>query len=227
MDQTTRGLSMQAARNKWIVGAIGGLVGGMVFAMWEMVVEGIRSATGGGSFWGSLSPHSGFWAAPQWIGATLIRSLQTSRDPSFDLGPLILGIMGHPQRVPGTAVPPAEDELDHLRPDLRSLCVLSDPIPGRLTRSRHDVRSRRVRRHVVAGRAGRRSCHARGQWGVVLHRPPHVRWRPRLGGRRPSRACRCDQAAVRPSLTPSFPALCLCRDGWSVPAIPAEARLAT
>jgi hypothetical protein len=86
---------MQASRNKWVVGGIGGLVGGMVFAMWEMVVEGIRSATGGGSFWGSLSTHSGFWAAPQWIGATLIRSLQSSRNPNFDLGPLILGLMGH------------------------------------------------------------------------------------------------------------------------------------
>jgi hypothetical protein len=86
---------MHALTNKWIVGGIGGLVGGMVFAMWEMVVEGIRSATGGGSFWGSLSTHSGFWSAPQFIGATLIRSLQTSRNPNFNLGPLILGIMGH------------------------------------------------------------------------------------------------------------------------------------
>jgi hypothetical protein len=86
---------MQASSSKWIVGAVGGLVGGMVLAMWEMVIEGIRSASGGGSFWGSLSTHSGFWSAPQFIGATLIRSLQTSRNPDFNLGPLILGIMGH------------------------------------------------------------------------------------------------------------------------------------
>ena len=86
---------MQLSGNKWALAGIGGLIGGMVFAMWEMVVEGIRSASGGGSFWGSLSTHSGFWAAPQWIGATLVRSLQTSRNPNFDLGPLILGIMGH------------------------------------------------------------------------------------------------------------------------------------
>jgi hypothetical protein len=82
-------------RNEWIVGAIGGLLGAMVYALWEMVVEGIRSAAGGGSFWGSLSTHSGFWSPPQWIGATLIRSLQSSRNPNFDLGPLILGMMGH------------------------------------------------------------------------------------------------------------------------------------
>jgi uncharacterized membrane protein YagU involved in acid resistance len=86
---------MQASRYKWIVGAIGGLLGGMVYAMWEMVVEGIRSASGGGSFWGSLSTHTGFWSPPQWIGATVIRSLQSSRNPDFDLGPLILGMIGH------------------------------------------------------------------------------------------------------------------------------------
>ncbi|MGI8826401.1 MAG: hypothetical protein ACR2JC_12285 [Chloroflexota bacterium] len=86
---------MQASSNRWIVGAIGGLVGGMVFAMWEMVVEGIRSVGLHGSFWGSLSTHTGFWSAPQFIGATLIRSLQSSRNPNFDLGPLVLGMMGH------------------------------------------------------------------------------------------------------------------------------------
>lgn len=86
---------MQASRNKWIIGAMGGLFGGMVFAMWEMVAEGMRSVRGGGSFWGSLSTHTGFWSAPQFIGATLVRSLQTSRNPNFDPGPLILGMMGH------------------------------------------------------------------------------------------------------------------------------------
>lgn len=85
----------QPERNTWRVGAVGGLLGGMVYALWEMVVEGIRSATGGGSFWGALSTHSGFWAPPQWIGATLIRSLQSSRNPTFDLAPLIVGMIGH------------------------------------------------------------------------------------------------------------------------------------
>jgi uncharacterized membrane protein YagU involved in acid resistance len=84
-----------ASRNKWIVGAIGGLLGGIVYALWEMMVEGIRSASAGGSFWGSLSTHTGFWSPPQWIGATLIRTLQSSRNPNFDLGALILGMMGH------------------------------------------------------------------------------------------------------------------------------------
>lgn len=86
---------MPASSNKWIVGGIGGLVGGMVFAMWAMVVEGVRSVTAGGSFWGSLSTHSGVWAAPQFIGAALIRGLETSRNPNFDLGPLIPGPMSH------------------------------------------------------------------------------------------------------------------------------------
>ncbi len=81
--------------NKWIVGAVGGLIGGMVLAMWEMMVEAIRSVALGGSFWGSLSTHAGFWSAPQWIGATVIRRLQDTRNPNFDFGPLILGLMGH------------------------------------------------------------------------------------------------------------------------------------
>lgn len=70
---------MQTTTNKWIGGAIGALIGGIVFAMWEMMAEGIRSVTLGGSFWGSVSTHAGFWAAPQFIGATIIRGLQTSR----------------------------------------------------------------------------------------------------------------------------------------------------
>lgn len=86
---------MQTSTNKWIVGAVGGLTGGIVFAMWEMIVEGIRSISLGGSFWGSLSTHTGFWAAPQFIGATVIRSLQTGHNPNFNLVPFILGLMGH------------------------------------------------------------------------------------------------------------------------------------
>lgn len=168
---------MPASSNKWIVGGIGGLVGGMVFAMWEMVVEGVRSVTAGGSFWGSLSTHSGVWAAPQFIGAALIRGLQTSRNPNFDLGPLILGPMSHMMNsiILGLIFVVFAY---YLARSVAGLFMLGMAYGGR-----------GLRRHVVAGGTGRRSCHAGGQRGSVLRRSPHLRRRSRSGGGCPSREC--------------------------------------
>ena len=88
-------MNVREIENKWILGGIAGVVAGIVLGMWEMIVEAIRSVALGGSFWGSLSTHAGFWSAPQFIGATVVRSLQTSRNPNFDFAPFILGMMGH------------------------------------------------------------------------------------------------------------------------------------
>ena len=49
---------MQASRNTWIGGAGGGLLDGMVYAMGEMVVEGIRSVSVEAVFGFALLPHS-------------------------------------------------------------------------------------------------------------------------------------------------------------------------
>lgn len=76
---------MHSNRNKWAIGAIAGLVAGIVLATWEMAVEGFRSVSLSGSFWGSVSTHTGFWAAPQYIGATVLRSV--TNGPSFQTSP--------------------------------------------------------------------------------------------------------------------------------------------
>ncbi len=66
---------------KWLAG---GFVGGMVMAMWEMIVEAI------------IPNGAGFWAAPTYIGATLLRTLQTLAKPvPFDALGFLVGVMGH------------------------------------------------------------------------------------------------------------------------------------
>jgi hypothetical protein len=74
---TTRsGLSI-----KWLAG---GFVGGMVMATWEMIVEAI------------IPNGAGLWAAPTYIGATVLRNLQSlARPVPFDALGLFAGVMGH------------------------------------------------------------------------------------------------------------------------------------
>jgi uncharacterized membrane protein YagU involved in acid resistance len=66
---------------RWLAG---GFIGGMVMAMWEMIVEAI------------IPNGAGFWAAPTYIGATILRNLQTLPKPvPFDALGLFAGLMGH------------------------------------------------------------------------------------------------------------------------------------
>jgi len=61
---------------------IAGLVASVVMAMIEMVYEGLFGA--------------GFWSAPIFIAATVLRDLQTVAIPvTFSLIPTVLGMMGH------------------------------------------------------------------------------------------------------------------------------------
>ncbi|HEY6073235.1 MAG TPA: hypothetical protein VIV15_07570 [Anaerolineales bacterium] len=78
-------VALTAARSnstiKWLAG---GFAGGMAMAMWEMIAEGI------------IPNGAGFWAAPSYIGATLLRNLQTLPRPvPFDALDLSAGVMGH------------------------------------------------------------------------------------------------------------------------------------
>ncbi len=62
----------------------GGLVASIVMAMWEMIVEAV------------IPNGAGFWGAPIYIGATVLRNLQTVAKPvPFDALGLITGMMGH------------------------------------------------------------------------------------------------------------------------------------
>jgi hypothetical protein len=66
--------------NKKII--IAGLVSSIAMAMMEMVYEGLFGV--------------GFWSAPVFISATILRDLQTVALPVvFTLLPVILGMMGH------------------------------------------------------------------------------------------------------------------------------------
>ncbi len=66
--------------NKKII--IAGLVASVVMAMMEMVYEGLFGV--------------GFWSAPIFIAATILRNLQTIAIPvGFSLIPVVLGMMGH------------------------------------------------------------------------------------------------------------------------------------
>src|SRR3989344_5958976 len=61
---------------------IAGLVASIVMAMLEMVYEGLFGV--------------GFWSAPIFIAATIVRDLQTIAIPvAFSLIPVVLGMMGH------------------------------------------------------------------------------------------------------------------------------------
>ncbi|TSD05596.1 MAG: hypothetical protein Greene07147_301 [Parcubacteria group bacterium Greene0714_7] len=66
--------------NKKII--IVGLVASIAMAMMEMVYEGLYGV--------------GFWSAPIFIAATVLRDLQTIAIPvGFSLVPVVLGMMGH------------------------------------------------------------------------------------------------------------------------------------
>ncbi len=66
--------------NKKVI--IAGLVASVVMAMIEMLYEGLFGA--------------GFWSAPIFIAATILRDLQTVAVPvGFSLVPVVLGMMGH------------------------------------------------------------------------------------------------------------------------------------
>ena len=61
---------------------IAGLVASIVMAMLEMVYEGLFGV--------------GFWSAPIFIAATIVRDLQTIAIPvAFSLIPVVLGMIGH------------------------------------------------------------------------------------------------------------------------------------
>ena len=66
--------------NKHII--IAGLVSSVVMAMMEMVYEGLFGV--------------GFWSAPVFIAATIVRNFQTVAIPvAFSAVPVALGMMGH------------------------------------------------------------------------------------------------------------------------------------
>lgn len=66
---------------KWI-GA--GLIASLVMGMWEMMIEAI------------IPNGAGFWSAPTYIAAALLRNLQSvARPVPFDLVAVMVGLMGH------------------------------------------------------------------------------------------------------------------------------------
>ncbi len=63
---------------------IAGLIASMVMGMWEMIMEAV------------LPGGQGFWSAPVFIAATVLRDLQGVASPvPFDAMGVILGLMGH------------------------------------------------------------------------------------------------------------------------------------
>ncbi len=63
---------------------IPGIVAGIVMALWAMIVEAI------------LPTGAGFWAAPTYISATVLRNLQSVPTPvPFDFGGIVVGLIGH------------------------------------------------------------------------------------------------------------------------------------
>ncbi len=62
----------------------GGIVAGLVMAMWEMMMEAI------------LPGGNGFWSPVVYIGATVVRDLQSVTSPvPFHLLGVMVGMMGH------------------------------------------------------------------------------------------------------------------------------------
>ena len=81
MSSTTLSTTRTNIWAKWI-GA--GLIASLVMGMWEMMVEAI------------IPNGAGFWSAPTYIAATLLRNLQTvARPVPFDLVAVMAGLMGH------------------------------------------------------------------------------------------------------------------------------------
>ncbi len=65
-----------------LIGA--GLIASLVMGMWEMMVEAI------------IPNGAGFWSAPTYIAAALLRNLQTiARPVPFDFAAVMVGLMGH------------------------------------------------------------------------------------------------------------------------------------
>lgn len=63
---------------------IGGIVAGLVIAMWEMVVEAV------------IPDGAGLFGPPIAIGATVVRDLQGMSNPiAFDAPGLVAGLAGH------------------------------------------------------------------------------------------------------------------------------------
>ncbi|MBI4789701.1 MAG: hypothetical protein HY782_21940 [Chloroflexi bacterium] len=61
-----------------------GLIASLVMGMWEMMVEAI------------IPNGAGFWSAPTYIAATILRNLQAvARPVPFDLVAVMAGLMGH------------------------------------------------------------------------------------------------------------------------------------
>ncbi len=81
MSSTTLSTTRSNAAVKWI-GA--GLIASLVMGMWEMMVEAI------------IPNGAGFWSAPTYIAATLLRNLQAvARPVPFDFIAVMAGLMGH------------------------------------------------------------------------------------------------------------------------------------
>ncbi len=81
MSSTTLSTTRSNVAVKWI-GA--GLIASLVMGMWEMMVEAI------------IPNGAGFWSAPTYIAATLLRNLQAvARPVPFDLVAVMAGLMGH------------------------------------------------------------------------------------------------------------------------------------
>ena len=81
MASTTLSTTRTNSWAKWI--GIG-LIASLVMGMWEMMVE-------------AIIPHgAGFWAAPTYIAATVLRNLQVvARPVPFDALGVMAGLMGH------------------------------------------------------------------------------------------------------------------------------------
>lgn len=81
MSSTTLSTTRTNSWTKWI--GIG-LIASLVMGMWEMMVE-------------AIIPHgAGFWAAPTYIAAAVLRNLQAvARPVPFDALGVMAGLMGH------------------------------------------------------------------------------------------------------------------------------------
>jgi hypothetical protein len=81
MSTATLSTTRQSLSFKWL-GA--GLIASLVMGMWEMMVEAF------------IPNGAGFWAAPTYIAATILRQLQAvARPVPFDALGVVAGLMGH------------------------------------------------------------------------------------------------------------------------------------
>jgi uncharacterized membrane protein YagU involved in acid resistance len=77
--------TLSTTRTKLSVKLFGaGLIASLVMGIWEMMVEAI------------IPNGAGFWSAPTYIAAMVLRNLQTvARPVPFDLVAVMAGLMGH------------------------------------------------------------------------------------------------------------------------------------